>query len=116
MTKKLPLALAESLPGPPLYESFQVIFSVTNKPQQVPPFVVPPGASVTLYPTTSSGVNAHACFVGDEPDLLGTTASRALPAGADVSIGLQVDNTGRIWVMGTQGDGVLVIVAAPQIG
>lgn len=117
MTKKMPpLALAETLPGPPLYQEFQVIFANTNVPQQVPGFIVPPGATVTLFPTTTGGVNAHPCFVGDQPELLGTSGSRSLPAGADVSIALQVDHTGKIWVMGTANDGVLVVVAAPQIG
>ncbi len=117
MTKKaLPLALAESLPGPPLYEQFQIVFAATNVPQNVPSFVVPPGASVTLFPTTSTSLNAHICYIGEQPDQLGTTGSRTLPSAADVSISLQVDNTGKIWAMGTEGDGVLVIVAAPQIG
>lgn len=111
-----PLTPISAIPGPALYEQFQVLFAATNVPQQVPGFVVPPGASVALYPTTSAGVNAHAAYVGEQPDLLGTSGSRALPAGADVSIGLAYDNTGSIWVMGTAGDGVLVVVSAPQIG
>lgn len=113
---KAPLTLSEALPGPALYEQFQVIFAATNVPQQVPSFIVPPGASVVLFPTTSTGVNAHASFIADQPELLGTTGGRTLPAGADVSIGLPVDNTGSIWVMGTMGDGVLVVIAASQIG
>jgi hypothetical protein len=117
MTKTLPpLAPAESLPGPPLYVQLQLIFAATNAPQNVPSFVVPPGASVVLFPTTSTGVNAHASYIGEQPELLGTTGSRVLPAGADVSISLPVDNTGKIWAMGTMGDGVLVVVSAPQIG
>ncbi len=117
MTQKAPpLALSESLPGPPLYQQFQIIFAETGLAHQMPSFVVPPGASVTLFPTTSTGLNANVCYIGDQPDLLGTTGSRTLPAGADVSISLQVDNTGKIWASGTAGDGILVIVAAPQIG
>ena len=111
-----PLTPISAIPGPALYEQFQVLFATTNVPQQVPAFVVPPGASVVLYPTTSAGVNAHPSFVATDPDLIGTTGGRVLPAGADVSIGLAVDNTGVVTVAGTAGDGVLIVVSAPQIG
>ena len=82
MTKQAaPLTPIMALPGPPLYQQFQITFAQTNVPQQIPAFRVRPGASVTLFPTTPTGVNAHPCFVGDQPDLLGTTGSRTLPAG-----------------------------------
>lgn len=117
MTKQAaPLTPIMDAPGPPLYVQLQILFAVTGTPYQVPSFKVPPGASVTIFPTTSTSLNANICYVGEQPDLLGTTGSRTLPAGADVSIGLQVDDTGKIWAKGTEGDGLLVIVSAPQIG
>ena len=65
MTKQAaPLTPIMALPGPPLYQQFQITFAQTNVPQQIPAFRVRPGASVTLFPTTPTGVNAHPCFVG----------------------------------------------------
>ncbi len=53
MTKQAaPLTPIMALPGPPLYQQFQITFAQTNVPQQIPAFRVRPGASVTLFPTT----------------------------------------------------------------
>lgn len=108
--------LAEEQPGPPLYETFQLIFKATNVPQSFPAFQIPPGGSVTLYPTTNTGVNANASQVASRASELGTSAARIIPAGADVAISIAVDNLGNIWTMGTANDGMLAVVQAPQIG
>jgi hypothetical protein len=114
--KTLPLALAESLPGPALYETFQLVLKASQVPQNFPAYHVPPGASVTLYPYSNGGVNLENIAIASDADQIRTSDVRILPPAKDVSFPMQVNNLGDIWAIGTATDGILAVVQAPQIG
>ncbi len=116
MTKQTLPVYAMNAVGPSLDVTLQVNFEVTGQAYAVPSFIVPPGASVTLYPAGKNGLNTNPCYVATDPESLGGSYSSTLPAGQDVSLPLTVDNTGNIWVSGTAGNGVTVKVQKSQIG
>lgn len=95
---------------------FQIVFAATNKPQQVPVFQVAPGMSVTVQGINGQAVNANPCYIGEFPESLGTSSSRVVPAGGDVTVPWPVNNTGQIWAQGTAGDGLLVLIQQAQVG
>lgn len=107
---------AENTPGPALDVTLQVVFDVTGAIYQVPGFIVPPGAYVTLYPSSVKGLNANPTYVATQKENVRTSAGDTLPAGQNVSLPLAIDNTGNIWVSGTAGDGVTVKIQQVQIG
>jgi len=109
-------ALTALTPGPALQVRFKIRFGVTGRAYQCPSFQLAPGMTVTLFPHNDAGVNANACHIADRASLLGTNSARVLPAGPDVSLGYQCNNTGEIWASGTAGDGVLVQIGLNAVG
>jgi hypothetical protein len=112
---KLP-PLIVSTPGPAFRTSFQIEFGVTGKVYQCPSFRVQAGMTVTLSPVTRGMVNAAPCSVAERASLVGTSTASTLPAAADVAIEWLTDNTGKIFVAGLSGDGLLVTVNEPGFG
>lgn len=100
-------------PGPAFQESFQLVFQVTNQAIQAPSFRVQAGMSVIIKPINGSIVNLAPCFLSDRRSLIGTNAQVTLPAGSDVAIGWDCQNTGQIYAAGLAGDGILIVVSQP---
>lgn len=114
--QNLPKPLIVTTPGNAFRTSFQIVFAVTGKVYQVPPFRVQAGMSILISPINGSAVNAHPCSLADRISLVGTSSGSVLPAAADVSIPWLTDNTGKIFVAGFVGDGILVTVSEPGFG
>jgi hypothetical protein len=108
--------LAETQIQPPLILHFQVQFVNPNLPVQCPSFKVAPGWTVTLIPVNGNAVNVHPCFFSDSPDILIAGGGRTLPAGGDVAANYPTTDTGKIWALGQNLDGLLIEVSAPGIG
>jgi hypothetical protein len=94
--------------------SMQVIFAATNVPQLLPPLHVPPGLSVTLGGTTPNGNNLASASAAYYPEQVGGAGAYLIAPGGSVT--LPVDNLGRIWVVGTKGDGLAVSMRGASIG
>lgn len=113
-TKNLPPPLIVTTPGPSFRTTFQIVF--TGQVQQVPSFRVQAGMSVVISPFNGSRVNLNPCALAERRSLVTTNAATVLPPGADVSIDWLTDNTGKIFVAGTAGDGILVTINEPGFG
>jgi hypothetical protein len=88
--------------------------AATGVPQQCVSIPVAPGLTVTLIGVVGQAVNAHDVWVADNRQELLAGTGRRVPAGSEVEF--PVDNTGRIWYIGTAADGLLVTVTGVAVG
>jgi hypothetical protein len=91
----------------------QVIFAATNVPQVFPPHFVPPGLVPLLRGVNGQTGNAQSAYVSDCAEGLFGQGFRIITS--DTEISYPADNLGRIWVMGTKGDGVLATINGAAI-
>lgn len=99
-------------PGPSQW-SFALVLAATDVPQLVPGFTVPTGQTIWLYAKNGSAAgNAKPIFIADRPAALqGLPNARALCLMPADVVPYPAPSTGRIWVSGTEGDGVTIQVA-----
>lgn len=98
-------------PGQRINQTFTIVFSATNVPQQCQPFSVPPGCKVKAraFNGTVAG-NANPVYVASNPGTLLNGQGTAL-APLD-NLDFPADHTSRLWAMGTSGDGVVISIVS----
>jgi hypothetical protein len=97
---------------------FSVVFTALNVPQQLPNFVVPPGAAVYLRGCAGLGVNVGLAYVGRSRDALlgiGAVPPVASFAGSTViqsntQVGYPCSNLNQLWACGQLNDGLQVSI------
>jgi FtsP/CotA-like multicopper oxidase with cupredoxin domain len=89
--------------------TFTAVIVATGVPQPLPGIFVPPGCGVRLRANnaTTAG-NAQVIRAGTYPAQLLQGGGNPLAPLDDIPF--QVDNTGKIWIAGTAGDGVVVSI------
>jgi len=96
--------------SPSVNYDFTIVFAATGVPQACQPLAIAPGWAVSVRGNngTLSG-NANPVYVAK-------TRARLLlsvmpqPITPDTEISFPVDNTGQIWGVGTEGDGIIVSI------
>ena len=83
-------------PAPSVNWSHTAIPGVANVPQPLPPYAVPPGASVRVRRAPNAGLTV---YVAESRAALLNGNGTALGAFDDIAF--PVDNVGKIWVMAT---------------
>lgn len=96
----------------------QLIFAATNVPQKFPAVKVPLGLTVGLTGTNGSAANAQNAYAASYPENLTGVGRVVIPPSISPESEVQypADNLGQIWVMGTQGDGVVATIRGAAIG
>ncbi len=90
--------------------TFQVVLAATGAPQLAPGANVPPGSTCRVRANNGSGTgNAHMVYVGASRDAV-VPAGSGTPLAPLDDIAFPIGNTGRIWVSGIEGDGVVVSI------
>lgn len=89
--------------------SFPISIQATGVPQQVPAYVVPDGYQVRIRANNGTiGSNAAMLFVAQYYDAF--AAGHASPVNQFDDLQFQVNNTGSLWIKGTQGDGIVLTI------
>lgn len=94
--------------------SHTVIIAATGAPQVCPEYVVPPGCAVRVRAYNGTTGNSAAVSVADYPEKL--TTGNGTPLAPLDDVAWPVSNTGKIWVKGSLGDGLVVYVVTPFTG
>ena len=117
----MPVGLFNSLAGQPnqpgqhptshqvVNDSFRLVLAATGVAQLVPSLRVPPNCTVNIRGHNGTGAgNSATITVGPYKESLGGPSS--YPITPDTEIWYPASDIGRIWVVGTAGDGVIVSV------
>src|SRR5580692_5493237 len=116
---KQPPPLQENTPRPAVNISLQMIFQATNVPQAFGSCEVLPGLAPQLGGSNGSAANAQNAFVALSPEKLVSGNGRTIvppSISAADAVTFAVNNTSQIWAMGTEGDGIQLVIRGTQIG
>jgi hypothetical protein len=92
--------------------TFTVVIAVTGVPQTVPGLRIPSGSSVQVRPGNgTASANAHGVFVGNHREAVIGNGGMPL-APTDAAQPFPVDSLAQVWVNGTAGDGIVVMVTS----